>query len=393
MLSNDIRNWVRTEVFDQAPVCISVIDRDFRIVEANRAFSETFGAWMDRPCFAVYKGKRERCEDCAAIHTFADGKIRIREEKGLAHHGKPIDYLVHMVPLIRPDGNIPFVIEMSTDISEIKRLEREKLEAERLAAVGQTVAGLAHGMKNIIMGLQGGMYVVGSGIREDDSELINKGWEMLKEDIVRISAFVKEFLEFAQGREPEVALADPNEIAGKVIDLYKESAALAGIQLKADLADGIDRIAVDREAIHTCLANLLSNAFDACEVSDNDSRNVTLSTREESETVIFEVKDDGCGMDYEVKQKVFTNFFSTKGSDKGTGLGLLTTRKIVSEHGGTILFDSTEGLGSEFCIRLSRDRLPKLKAEGETSDPSNAYDTMSPEIASNPWHEGMKHLK
>ena len=128
-------------------------------------------------------------------------------------------------------------------------------------------------------------------------------------------------------------------------------------------------------------------------MSDNDSRNVTLSTREESETVIFEVKDDGCGMDYEVKQKVFTNFFSTKGSDKGTGLGLLTTRKIVSEHGGTILFDSTEGLGSEFCIRLPRDRLPKLKAEGETSDPSNAYDTMSPEIASNPRHEGMKHLR
>lgn len=366
MLSKDIRNWVRTEVFDQAPVCISVIDRDFKVAEANHAFSETFGTWQDRPCFFVYKDRTERCERCAAARTFADGKVRIREEKGLSHGGKPIEYLVHMVPLIRPDGTIPFIIEMSTDISEIKLLEREKLVAERLAAVGQTVAGLAHGIKNIIMGLEGGMFVVSSGIRENNTELIGEGWEMLEENVSRISAFVKEFLEFARGREPEVALADPNEIAGQVITLYKDSAALAGIRLNADLVDGIDRIAVDSDAIHTCLANLVSNALDACELSDKDNRNVTLSTSEEPEgTVLFKVKDDGCGMDYDVKQKVFTNFFSTKGSDKGTGLGLLTTRKIVHEHGGTISFDSTEGLGSEFCIRLPRDRLPKLKTGGE----------------------------
>jgi len=290
----------------------------------------------------------------------------------LSDRGKPIDYLVHMVPLIRPDGEIEFIIEMSTDISEMKRLEHEKLVAERLAAVGQTVAGLAHGIKNIIMGLEGGMFVVSSGIRESDSELIGEGWEMLEENVARISAFVKEFLEFARGREPEVALTDPNEIARQVINLYKDSAALAGIRLRADLANGIEDIAVDSEGIHTCLANLISNALDACEVSDKDSSNVILSTREEGGVVIFKVKDDGCGMDYDVKQKVFTNFFSTKGSDKGTGLGLLTTRKIVHEHGGTISVDSTEGLGSEFCIRLPRDRLPKAKAGGETSAPSNA---------------------
>ena len=368
MLSKDIRKWVRTEVFDQAPVCISVIDRDFGIAEANREFSETFGEWQDLPCFSVYKDREERCEECAAARTFVDGKVRVREEKGLSPHGKPIDYLVHMVPLIRPDGKIEFIIEMSTDISEMKLLEREKLEAERLAAVGQTVAGLAHGIKNIIMGLEGGMFVVSSGLRTADSELIGEGWEMLEENITRISAFVKEFLEFARGREPEVSLVDPNELARKIIDLYRDSAALAGIQLKADLAEGLDVMAVDGEAIHVCLANLVSNAFDACEVSDSDDCSVTLSTREESGAVIFMVKDDGCGMDYDVKQKVFTNYFSTKGSDKGTGLGLLTTRKIVQEHGGTVSFESTEGLGSEFCIKLPRDRLPKPKAGGKTSD-------------------------
>ena len=374
MISDEVKKWVRSAVFHQAPVCIAVIDRDFRIVEANREFDKTFGTWQDLPCFFVYKDREEKCEGCAAARSFADGKRRVREEKGLDRYGERIDYLVQNVPLVRPDGTIPFIIEMSTDISEMKRLEREKLEAERLAAVGQTVAGLAHGIKNIIMGLEGGMYVVSSGIRKGDSERIGEGWEMLEENVSRISAFVKEFLEFARGREPKVALVDPNEIANKVFTLYKDSAALAGIQLKADLGEGIEKIAVDGEAIHTCLANLVSNALDACEVSPSESRHVTLSTWEEQGTVVFEVRDDGCGMDYEVKQKVFTNFFSTKGSDKGTGLGLLTTRKIVQEHGGTISFDSTVDAGSVFCIRLPRNRLPKLPAEGgaEEGNGSNA---------------------
>ena len=368
MISKELRKWVRTEVFDQAPVRIAVIDRNFKIVEANRAFTEIFGRRLDSSCFSVYKDREERCERCAAASTFRDGKMRIREEKGRSRDGRPIDYLVHMVPLIQPDGAIPWIIEMSTDISEMKRLEAEKIEAERLAAVGQTVAGLAHGIKNIIMGLEGGMYVMNSGIRKGDNARIGTGWEMLEENVARISAFVKEFLEFARGREPEVALADPNEIATKVIDLYKDTAALAGIALRSDLADGIAPIAVDADAIHTCLANLVSNALDACEMSNKDSRDATLSTREEAGTVIIEVKDNGGGMDYDVKQKVFTNFFSTKGSDRGTGLGLLTTRKIVQEHGGTIEFGSMEGVGSEFCIRLPRERLPKLRTAGETDD-------------------------
>ena len=140
---------------------------------------------------------------------------------------------------------------------------------------------------------------------------------------------------------------------------------MAGIELVANFADGIAPIAVDAEEIHTCLANLLSNAMDACATSDKVHRRITLSTWEEEGTVVFEVKDNGCGMDYEVKQKVFTNFFTTKASDKGTGIGLLTTRKIVQEHGGTVSFTSTEGSGSEFRISLQRSRLPKLRMKCE----------------------------
>jgi signal transduction histidine kinase len=349
MITEEIRNWVRAELWDQVPVSISVIDRQFRIVEANRMFVQNYGSWQDRPCYSVYKGRTEHCERCAADMTFSDGQVRVREEKGVFRDGQQTYYVVQMVPLVRPDGTIPYIIEASTDITATKKLEKEKLVAERLAAVGQTVAGLAHGIKNVLMGLEGGMYVVRSGMERGDGERIFQGWQMLEENISRITTFVKGFLEFARGKTPKVQLVDPNRIAMKVVELFKDTARIAGVELRADLEEGIPFALMDEEGVHTCLVNLVSNAL------------VTLSTLEAEGSLFFEVADDGAGMDYEIKKKIFTTFFSTKGSGKGTGLGLLTTRKIVQEHGGKVSFESGEGAGSVFRLEFPRDRLPRIE--------------------------------
>jgi signal transduction histidine kinase len=205
----------------------------------------------------------------------------------------------------------------------------------------------------------------------DDQRMLS-GWQMLVENIERISLFVKEFLEFARGRVPEVQLVDPNRVAGKVIELFKDKAALAGIYLNAELEEGIPYALMDESGIHACLVNLVSNALDACEISDKPNRNVTLTSQEKNGVLVFEVADDGHGMDYEVKKKVFTNFFSTKGSDKGTGLGLLTSRKIVQEHGGKVSFDSTEGEGSVFRLEFPRDRLPQPSTNAGEQKPTTA---------------------
>ena len=169
------------------------------------------------PLLRGLQGPAEKCARCGAAETFADGKTAQREEEGVDRAGKPTNYIVHIVPVVRENGEIPYVIEMSTDITELKTLQREKLEAERLAAVGQTVAGLAHGIKNLIMGLEGGMYVVNSGLRSGNEERLLQGWKMLEEDIGRISSFVKEFLEFAKGRQPRVQMIQPNDVARKVV--------------------------------------------------------------------------------------------------------------------------------------------------------------------------------
>lgn len=363
----EIQEWLHKDLFHQIPLEIAVIDRKFMIVEANRHFREKYGTWRGRHCYEVYKGLAKRCADCAANQTFRDGRVRVRREQARTRKGRPQFYVVHLAPLRDPKEKIPFVIEMSTDITEIHelqeklhRVELEKLEAERLAAVAETVAGLAHGVKNVLMGLEGGIFVLKVGLAKKETAHIERGWKMLEGNFQRISYFVREFLNFARGsRLPKVKLIDPNGPAREVLEMFSEAAAREKVALVAALDDSLAPAPLDAEEIHTCLANLVSNAIDACQMSDRRSGSrVVLSTREEHDTLIYQVEDNGVGMDYELKKKVFTTFFSTKTSGKGTGLGLLVTRRIVQEHGGRVTMESDEGKGSRFRLEFPRSRLP-----------------------------------
>ena len=363
--ADEIQQWLHHHLFDQVPVAISVIDSEYNIVDANPRFEEVYGPWRGRPCYEIYKGRNEPCHKCAAFLTFKDGITRIREEEGVEAGGSQMDYLVHMVPIRGPLGRIRFIVEMSTDITEVKRLEREKREAERLAAVGETVAGIAHGIKNVLMGLEGGMYAVNSGIQMGDDARIARGWVTLEENVERISQFVKEFLDFAKGRKTTVTIVEPERPVREVADLFRERAAQAGIHLDLNLQPGLEPAALDEDGIHTSLANLVSNAIDACMVAEQPRDFiVTLTLKEVDGVLIYEVSDNGRGMDYEISRKVFSKFFTTKGSDRGTGLGLLTTKRIIHQHGGRISFKSEEGVGSVFRIELPRASLPTPEAEG-----------------------------
>ncbi len=276
----------------------------------------------------------------------ADGRdVPVRfSAVGLKSHGKRI-------------GSAAFM----QDLREVKRLEQEKLEAERLAAVGQTVAGLAHTIKNLLMGLEGGMYMVDSGLRRADAGRITEGWEILQRNFEKTTTLVKDFLSFAKGRLPELRPVDPNALARGVVELYREAAARQGIELLLEAGEDVREAPLDASGMESCLTNLVSNAIDAATLRDQPGGKVTVRTREEVGDIIFEVADNGCGMDQEVKARVFTTFFTTKGG-QGTGLGLLTTRKIVQEHGGHVETESVVDQGSVFRIRLTRKRLEALAA-------------------------------
>jgi len=126
------------------------------------------------------------------------------------------------------------------------------------------------------------------------------------------------------------------------------------IRIETDLDPAVGTVCMDPHILHQCLSNLISNALDAClfEVESDKQWRVTIRThRMENDRICFEVIDNGSGMSPEVQKKLFSRFFSTKGH-RGTGLGLLVTRKLVKEHHGTITVQSKPGAGTTFTFCL-----------------------------------------
>ncbi|KPJ78142.1 MAG: histidine kinase [Deltaproteobacteria bacterium SG8_13] len=240
------------------------------------------------------------------------------------------------------------------DLREIKRLQQELVQSERLAAIGQTVAGLAHGIKNILHGLKGGSYLVDIGLKRNDTAKLKSGWQSIKRNIDRTSELVMDLLTFAKERVPEYENCFPNEIAADVAHLLKQLADDNGIELVLDFDSTISEVSMDPRTVHRVLLNLMSNAIDACLFDENTDKKFRVGLRTTGENgswIRFDVTDNGVGMSEEVQSKLFSSFFSTKGH-RGTGLGLMNTRKMIEEHLGTIAVTSEPAAGTVFTVRL-----------------------------------------
>jgi signal transduction histidine kinase len=216
------------------------------------------------------------------------------------------------------------------------------------------VAGLAHGIKNILHGLKGGRYLVDVGIAKKDDTKLRKGWDMIKRAIERTSNLVMDLLSYSKERKPQFERCEPNAIASEVCDLVRDRAGQEHIEIVCEFDPTLGAVAMDPHTLHTVLLNLVSNAVDACLFDENTSKQWRVCVRTAAEPrrkIRFEVSDNGMGMNDEVKEKMFTSFYSTKGH-RGTGLGLLVTHKLVEEHGGRIEVATEAGQGTTVTFWL-----------------------------------------
>ena len=348
----DLKTKVGSAVFDSAPCIMAVVDTEHRLVLANTIFESLFGNREGELCYAVIKGRDDPCEDCVAAAALEDGERHRSVETGISRDDRTITYEVEAS---RCGGaNDPHALLVALDTTHVGELEHQLQQSERLATIGLTTAGLAHSIKSILAGLEGGIYVVNSGIKRTDMDRIESGWDMVQRYIERVGSLVRNLLRYAKAQEPHRELVDPGELVEQTVELFVDKAELMNIQLEADVGEGIPSLWLDREGMRGCLANLLSNALDAC-VWDPDTEKehtilVAARAREDG-GVFFEIKDNGMGISKENQTKILVASFTTKGI-RGTGLGLLLTQKAVAEHGGTVSFDSTHGEGTTFVIEL-----------------------------------------
>jgi len=341
----ELRRGEYKRLFDAVPCYISVHDREFRIVESNALFERHFGDRHGEHCYEVYKSREKVCSNCPVAKSFEDGRSHSSEEILLTRDGQAAHMIVYSMPLRNESGRIDRVMEMMTNITEVKQLQRQ------LTTTGKAVAGMAHRIKNILMGLEGGIFVVNTGLETDDKETMEQGWAMIKRNVSKVSHIVKDMLYCSKVREPSFQRVSPEEIATEVYTLFQKRASDNAIELRLEIPDTPHFGHFDPDSIHSLMTNLVTNAIDGCkfDFSDNKDRHlITLRCHrnEQGETVI-EVSDNGAGIPKEAQEKIFEDFFSTKGSE-GTGLGLLVAQKIAEEHGGSISFQSEEGSGTTF---------------------------------------------
>ncbi|HEX7378157.1 MAG TPA: ATP-binding protein [Pirellulales bacterium] len=249
------------------------------------------------------------------------------------------------------------------------------VQAERLAAVGQTIATLSHHIKNILQGIRGGSFLIKEGLAQHDEHMVRKGWEFVEKNQERISHLVMDMLTFSKEREPELVPADMNEVAADVVELMASRAKEKNVELVFTPAEKLPTLIFDPEGLHRAILNVVGNALDACEraaveavaddetlIADAEHNAEILQSRagrvevgvqydREHRQLRIIVGDNGQGIPADEIEHVFSLFVSKKGN-RGTGLGLSVSQKIVQEHGGRIEVTSRVGEGSVFSLQL-----------------------------------------
>ena len=340
------------QLFDEVPCYISVQDSQFKLTATNRRFKEDFGDDIGSHCYQVYKHRSEPCADCPVAKTFTDGKSHQAEMLVTSKSGEQYNVLIWTAPIRNAAGDIIQVLEMSTNITQIRQLQ------DHLSSLGFLISAISHGIKGLMTGLDGGMYLVNSGITKENPNQIKEGWDIVNLMVDRIRSMVENILFYAKERELQWEKVDVLSLANEVALTIEPKITGQPIEFVRDFDQTVGDFEIDPGVVRSALLNILENAVDATlEDKSKKKHQIIFGVKQDKKHIIFHVIDDGIGMDKETHEKIFTLFFSSKGH-RGTGLGLFISNKTIQQHGGTIEVDSTLGKGSHFRILMPK-KLPK----------------------------------
>ncbi|MBW1806544.1 MAG: PAS domain-containing sensor histidine kinase [Deltaproteobacteria bacterium] len=334
-------------LFEDVPCYISIQDKDLNIVEANRSFRENFGSHLGCKCFEIYKHRDEECLDCPVQRSFDDGQVHRSEEVVSSKSGEQ-NVLVYTAPLLGADGKIAHVMEMSTNITPIRELQSQ------LESIGLLISSVSHGIKGLLTGLDGGMYLVNTGLDKNNEQRTRKGWKMVQRNVDRIRNMVLNILYYAKERQLNSEIISIHNLIEEVLAVIKAKADDLDVKVSFEVELEVLELEADPAALRSLLINLLENSVDACRVDKKKPEHqVVIKASSTPEQVQIAISDNGIGMDRETREKAFSLFFSSKGQE-GTGLGLFIADKIAKAHRGSIVLESEPNKGTIFKIQLPR---------------------------------------
>jgi PAS domain S-box-containing protein len=336
------------QLFDAAPCYFTVQDRDLKLMAANKKFLEDFGMQFGSFCAQAYSHDGEPHPECPVWKTFEEGESQQAETVVTAKSGEQYNVLIWTAPIKNVAGEVTHVMEMSTNITQIRQLQ------DHLSSLGLLIGSISHGIKGLLTGLDGGMYRVESGFEKEDHERIKEGWDIVRHMIGRIRNMSLDLLYYAKERDLQWERTDVLTFANDVALTVEPKALGHNIEFVRDFDASAGEFEVDAGVLSSALTNILENALEAClEDNSKKSHEIIFRVRQDKDNIIFDVSDNGIGMDKETREKMFTLFYSSKGRE-GTGLGLFISNQIIEQHEGAIQVDSTPGEGSRFTVRMPK---------------------------------------
>ncbi len=339
-------------VFDGITDLLMLVDHEARIRMVNRAYLKRFGLELKdvvgRRCTEVLEESRCPFARCNLEEVLRNGEPLTEEIA--SRHGEV--YLVHIYPVMdesgRPDGGILY----GKDITHQKKVEQKIQHTERLVALGQLTAGLAHEINNPL-----GVILCHTELLKRemaDFPMGQKDVGVIEKHALNCKRIVFDLLNFARNQAGSLPQsASLNQVVTEVVQMVGHQFRQRGLRLETVLDDAVPQMLLDVERMKQVVVNLLMNACQALK-----GRGVVrVTTRRDGDAVEVRVWDNGPGIDEAIRDKVFDPFFTTKNTGEGTGLGLSVSYGIVRDHGGEIAVESEPGCWTEFIVRLPVERM------------------------------------
>lgn len=348
------------KIIDSLPVSLYVVDRDMRIVAWNRN-RELGGSGINRDevlgknVFKVLSRQPRRLLESEFVDVFRSGGMARMEQESW-YEGQRKVWKISKIPMRVDNAEVTHVITVGEDITQQKKMNEAVIHAEKLASIGRLAAGVVHEINNPLATIAACSESLIARIdeiqevaqREDFSEYL----QIIRDEAFRCKTITNSLLEFSHQRQAEKTAADINQIIEQTLLLVKHHPKLGKLKVIKELDHQLPHSFVNEGQMKQIFIALISNAFDAMESDGSLTIRTRLSESETAHAVCVEFIDTGCGIPASQLPKIFDPFFTTKPLGRGTGLGLSVCYGIVSEHGGKIEVDSTEGKGSTFRVLL-----------------------------------------
>jgi PAS domain S-box-containing protein len=346
-LARSSQEWRIT--FDSISEMVSITDTDYRILRLNKAFGKAVNKKPEEivgeKCFEVMHGTSTPPADCPLARTIKSCKPSILEFNDTQ---RDIYFEESTSPVLDENGKVRAIVLVARDITHRKKMEEQLVVADRLASIGELVAGVAHELNNPLTSVIGFSEIL---VNEGNPDVIKEELGIINREANRTFSIVKNLLTFARKHEPIKQLCSINRALAEVLNLREYEQKVNNIQIVKLFSPDLPEIMIDYFQMQQVFLNLIVNAEQAM-LEAHGCGILTITTENLKNSIKITFADDGPGIAPENMPKIFNPFFTTKGVGRGTGLGLSICHGIITSHGGNISAQTQFGKGSKFIIEL-----------------------------------------